>query len=246
MSITTRYWNTVDVSSTSNYYYSGKCFDWRLRTPAGYNDTTTATSQTASAYAKAMQVMQEVNLARGIQSPIYMLPTVLSPEGPAYPHEQMTPDRVKAQVWAMLIHESRGIIWFTQSPGGGDSNTCMSGDALADVRISNRACARDQVQAMGEVNAQVKALAPILNTQSYVWKFGDGIDSMLKTYNGDAYIFAMTQDAKTGARTFTLPAGITGTNVEVVDEGRTIQVSGGKFTDNFPVENTHHVYKIRL
>jgi hypothetical protein len=245
MSITIRYWETVDVSSTSNYYYSGKCFDWRLRTPKGYNPTTTATCQTASAYAKAMQTMQEVNIARGVHSPIYALPTVISPEGPAYPHEQMTPERVKAQVWAMLIHESRGIIWFTQSPGGGDTNTCMSGDALADAR-TGKACVQSQVQAMAEVNAQVKALAPVLNTQSYVWRFGDGIDSMLKTHDGYAYVFAMTQDAKTGDRTFTIPAGISGSQVEVVNEGRTIPVTGGKFTDNFAKESVHHIYKIKL
>ncbi len=69
MEITERYWDTVDVSSTSNYYYASACRDWRLRTPGGYNPTTTATCQTSSAYAKAMQVMQEVNLARGVHSP---------------------------------------------------------------------------------------------------------------------------------------------------------------------------------
>ena len=246
MDITKRYWETVDVSSTSNYYYAGACRDWRLRTPQGYNPTTTATCQTSSAYAKAMQVMQEVNAARGVYTPIWMVPTVLSPEGEHDLSDQMTPDRVKAQVWAMLIHESRGIVWFTQSPGGGDDNPCMSGDALADVRIHNTACSRDQVQAMGEVNAEVKALAPVLNTQSYVWNFGDGLDTMLKSYNGDGYIFAMTQDAQTGQRTFTLPTGVTPKSVDVLNENRTIAVKDGKFTDDFPVESTHHVYKVRL
>ena len=246
MEITERYWDTVDVSSTSNYYYASACRDWRLRTPGGYNPTTTATCQTSSAYAKAMQVMQEVNLARGVHSPIWMLPTVLSPEGERDLADQMTPDRVKAQVWAMLIHEARGIVWFTQAPGGGADNPCMSGDALADVRISNRACARDQVQAMAEVNAQVKALAPVLNTQSYVWDFGSGLDTMLKTYKGAAYIFAMTDDARTGHRTFTLPSGVMGRTVEVLNENRTLTVVDGKFVDDFPQESSHHVYKVAL
>lgn len=246
MDITKRYWDTVDVSSTSNYYYASACRDWRLRTPSGYNPTTTATCQSASAYAKAMQVMQEVNTARGVHSPIWMLPTVLSPEGERDLAEQMTPDRVKAQVWAMLIHESRGIVWFTQAPGGGADNPCMSGDALADVRISDRECARGQVQAMAEINAQVKALAPVLNTQSYVWDFGAGLDTMLKTHDGSAYIFAMTEDAQNGQRTFTLPAGINGRTVEVVDENRSLAVVDGKFVDDFPQESTHHVYKVSL
>ncbi|MEV7606581.1 hypothetical protein AB0N65_14175 [Paenarthrobacter sp. NPDC089322] len=246
MDITRRYWETVDVSSTSNYYYAGACRDWRLRTPTGYNPTTTATCQTASAYAKAMQIQQEVNIARGVHTPIWSLPTVLSPEGEHDLSDQMTAERVKAQVWAMLIHESRGIVWFTQSPGGGDSNPCMSGDALADVRISNRDCARDQVRAMGEVNAEVKALAPVLNTQSYVWRFGDSLDTMLKVKDGSAYIFAMTQDATTGERTFKLPDGINGTRVEVLNENRTISAENGAFTDTFAKESVHHVYKIAL
>jgi hypothetical protein len=246
MDITIRYWETVDISSTSNYYYAGACRDWRLRTPQGSTPTTTSTCQTASAYAKAMQVMQEVNMARGVQSPIWMVPTVLSPEGEHDLSDQMTPERVKAQVWAMLIHESRGIVWFTQSPGGGDDNPCMTGDALADVRISNRECAREQVRAMGEVNREVSALAPVLNTQSYVWDFGDGLDTMLKTHDGSAYIFAMTRDAETGKRLFTLPPGVMGMTVEVVNEDRSIMVSDGEFEDEFPSESTHHIYRIRL
>ncbi|WP_309988747.1 hypothetical protein [Paenarthrobacter nitroguajacolicus] len=246
MEITKRYWDTVDVSSTSNYYYASACRDWRLRTPSGYSPTTTATCQSSSAYAKAMQVMQEVNTARGVQSPIWMLPTVLSPEGESDLADQMTPERVKAQVWAMLIHDSRGIVWFTQAPGGGADNPCMSGDALADVRISNRDCAREQVQAMAEINAQVKALAPVLNTQSYVWDFGSGLDTMLKTHDGSAYVFAMTEDAQTGQRILTLPPGIRGRTVEVLDENRSLPVVDGKFVDDFPQESTHHVYKVAL
>ncbi|MGO4245648.1 hypothetical protein AB4Y87_00415 [Paenarthrobacter sp. RAF54_2] len=53
MDITKRYWETVDVASTSNYYYAGACREWRLRTPQGYNPTTTATCQTSSAYGES-------------------------------------------------------------------------------------------------------------------------------------------------------------------------------------------------
>ena len=48
------------------------------------------------------------------------------------------------------------------------------------------------------------------------------------------------------APNFILPPGVTGTTGEVVGENRTIPVVNGQFTDNFPNEYTHHVYKIAL
>ena len=66
---------------------------------------------------------------------------------------------------------------------------------------------------------------------------------MLKVKDGYAYIFAMT-DGGTGARTFTLPAGLTG---NVTDEaGRTLTVSGGRFTDTFEANTEYHLYRIAL
>lgn len=122
------------------------------------------------------------------------------------------------------------------------------------------------------VDEQVKNLAPVLNTQSYYnttevrngytyyrYRFNNGTDTMLKSYNGSAYIFAGlgmkcnntsctsgTVDT-TGSKTFTLPTGVNGTTVEVVGEGRTLTVNGSRqFTDVFANEYTHHVYKISL
>lgn len=70
---------------------------------------------------------------------------------------------------------------------------------------------------------------------------------MLKTYKGGAaYIFAMTDDARTGHRTFTLPSGVMGRTVEVLNENRTLTVVDGKFVDDFPQESSHHVYKVAL
>ena len=98
------------------------------------------------------------------------------------------------------------------------------------------------------LNAQIASLAPVLNTQSYVWDFSAaGIETMLKAYGGDVYIFTTKSVlGTTGSKTFTLPSGITGTTVTVVDESRTINVSGGQFTDSFANEYTHHIYRIPL
>jgi hypothetical protein len=95
----------------------------------------------------------------------------------------------------------------------------------------------------------VTALAPVLNTQSYVWNFGTtGLDTMLKQLGNFAYIFASVGVAgTTGAKTFTVPAAATGTVVDVIDEARTLTINSSKqFTDTFAAESSHHVYKYRL
>jgi hypothetical protein len=39
---------------------------------------------------------------------------------------------------------------------------------------------------------------------------------------------------------------IKGTTVEVMNEGRTLDVSGSSFTDDFAFEFTHHIYRITI
>jgi hypothetical protein len=68
----------------------------------------------------------------------------------------------------------------------------------------------------------------VLNTQSYAWDFkAAGAETMLKV-KGTPYIFTgVAPNASTGSKTFALPAGITGSTVQVVNENRTIPVAGG-------------------
>ncbi|TAH33659.1 hypothetical protein EYC59_04595 [Candidatus Saccharibacteria bacterium] len=171
------------------------------------------------------------------------------------------PDQMEGAVWSAIIHEARGIAYFQHNNGTG---TCSANYSIVDCPAVHA-----KVKA---VNAAVQALAPVLNTQSYYnttrvvngftyyqYTFNNGTDTMLKTYNGSAYIFAGlgmrcnnttctsgTVDT-TGSKTFTLPTGVNGTSVEVVGEGRTLTVNGSRqFTDSFAAEYSHHVYKIAL
>ncbi|MFJ4262739.1 hypothetical protein ACIPYU_09860 [Paenarthrobacter nicotinovorans] len=251
MQFSVDYYNTANVNSVDQYFYAVPQCDWgdnqlRWRTPAGQNPIVTANCRTASSYGKIISLQNEVNAARGVQAPIWALPTVVSTGGSTGGYRQLTPEQTKAQVWASIIHEARGIVWFSQSPDQQNINDCISGDAFADARLKGTPCLKDQVAAVGVVNNQIKELAPVINTQSYVWNFGQGIDSMLKVKDGSAYVFAMGKDGATGSKTFTLPAGITGTQVDVVGENRSIPVQGGKFTDSFANEYTHHIYKITI
>jgi hypothetical protein len=166
---------------------------------------------------------------------------------------------MEGAVWSALIHEARGIAYFQHNNDGAYGGNY----SIVDI-----AAVHAKVKA---VNAMVQSLAPVLNTQSYYntsytvngytyrrFSFGNDTDTMLKTYNNFAYIFAAlgmrpnndactsgTVDA-TGTKTFVVPVGITGTSVEVVGEGRNLSVTGGQFTDSFAYEYTHHIYKIAL
>jgi hypothetical protein len=145
----------------------------------------------------------------------------------------ITPEEIEGACWSAIIHEARGIVFFQHNNDG-----VNGGYSLVD-------CSEERKELIRVSNAKITSLAPVINTQSYVWNFGPGIDSMLKAHDGSMYVFAeITLTSDPGPRTFTLPPGIGGTNVEVLDEGRTVKVMDGKFTDDFPHEYTHHVYRI--
>jgi hypothetical protein len=156
----------------------------------------------------------------------------------------ITGGQLKGAVMDSIINEARGIIYFNVSLTG----PCQESLILRVVQTNGSSCAASQIKAMGEVDNQVLRLAPIINTQSYKYTFGPKLDTTLKWYNGSAYIFAMINgdaDSFAGSRTFTLPPALaSATSVSVVDEGRTIPVSGGTFTDNFAAEYTYHIYQV--
>ena len=68
---------------------------------------------------------------------------------------------------------------------------------------------------------------------------------MAKYYDGEHYVFAgsTVNGVDTGMDTFTL-AGITNGTAEVINEGRTISIVNGQFSDNFADGNAIHIYHI--
>ncbi|RNI21182.1 hypothetical protein [Flexivirga caeni] len=157
----------------------------------------------------------------------------------------MTPAEQKAAVISMLINGASGIIWFNNTFGG----ACpTSGGVVRTVEYDpSYPCARN-IKAMGQINRLIGSLAPVLNSQSYRWTFGPGLETMLKTYNHSAYIFAMPTDdgAKPlGTRSFKLPAQLRGRTITVLGENRKIiPLANGTFTDKFSALTTYHIYKI--
>ncbi len=142
-----------------------------------------------------------------------------------------------------VIHEARGSYCFPQSLTG----SCQSGNIVRDVQLDPGSCGAGAVSGMKTVNGQIKQLAPVINTQSYQYTFGPGLDTMLKVSDGYAYVFSMIDNvSQPGSRTLTLPTGVTGTSVEVLFENRTLPANGNTFTDNFAAESTYHIHKIKI
>lgn len=141
-------------------------------------------------------------------------------------------DQIRGAVWNGIIHGAAGISYFQHNNDGrcGTYSLLECGQALRD--------------GVGAINAQVQEFAPVINTPSYEWSFGAGLETALKAHDGSAYVFAMT-DGTSGTRTFTLPSGL-GATVEVVGEDREIPVVDGVFTDAFAAESTVHIYKVAI
>jgi hypothetical protein len=188
------------------------------------------------------------------------------------PSCNITPDQIEGAVWSAIRHEARHISYFDFNNGP----TCGSMVDCPVVHDKVKAI-NSKIKSLAPVlNTQSYYNDSYANngTTFYRYTFNNGTDTMLKTYGGSAYIFAGlgmditgqhsgsdwcgTVDGKaackniganhtTGSKTFTLPAGVNGTTVEVVGEGRFLTVNGSRqFTDNFAAEYSNHVYKVSL
>lgn len=234
------YVNLPDVVSLDQYWYTIPFCDWTPYRGEQYiYPIAESACRTASSYGKATNGLTFRDASDGTLHPRWMFVENLNGSGDTYVRN-IAPDQVKGAAMNSIINEARGLMWFNQSLTG----PCQTSKALRDAQIlGTEFCGYDQIQAMGEVNNLIRSLAPVINTQSYQWTFGNGLDTMLKIYDGYAYIFAMT-DGTTGNRTLDLPPGITGKTAEIIGENRTITNTNNQLTDNFASESTYHIYKI--
>lgn len=234
-----------DVVSIDTYIYTTPFCDWK-HPDGGWSSETyylnslpNETCRTAHSYGKLTDALRSVDARDGKLQPTFQFTETV--HGTVDYPAKLTPTKVKGMAMQTLIHEARGLMWFNQAFFG----ECITGNAIQTARANpNWPCA-NLITAMGEVNNQVHRLAPVLNTQSYEWNAGPGVDTMLKEKDGYAYLFVGT-DGRAGTKTFKLPPEIKGTVAEVVDEARTVSVNNNTITDTFPDEATYHIYKIAL
>ena len=148
----------------------------------------------------------------------------------------LTPTHVKAEVWMALIHGARGIGYFSHHWNPFSEIGLLEID---EMRL-----------AIAAINAQITALASVLNTQSVA----NGVTvtssvatipvaTMVKRSGGSTYVFAVGMRPGSTQATFTLRGFAGASNVEVVGEGRIVSASGGVFGDTFS-SHAAHIYKI--
>ena len=171
------------------------------------------------------------------------------------------PAEINAAVWSTIINGARFIYYFSLGEGTiGDSliggtfwQTPLSGETISNY---------DQI---ATTDALVQSLASVINSPfaigyvsvspaaQYLDHTHDdaGFDVMAKYHNvvgGDNkfYIFAMPRVAATAGQSATFTIANTGaTQVTVINESRTISVTGGTtFSDTFSTGNTVHIYRV--
>jgi hypothetical protein len=230
------------VSADKYYYTQPSCFDAKYL--IAHIDQ--AHCRTSSSYGATVRAMIARVEGGGVSKPVWNFVEDLY-GGPATDHQPyITPGQLEGAVMDSIINGASGILYFNQAFAG----PCAGGNIIRQVQTGALPCGQSQLDAMRQVDQRIKTLAPVLNTQSYQYTFGSDLDTMLKAYQGSAYIFAMISGAaasEPGQRTFTLPPALAGaTSVEVLNENRTIPVVDGHFTDNFPYEYTYHIYKVKM
>jgi hypothetical protein len=197
----------------------------------GLRDLTNAECRRASNYGAIIDRMRQLDATDGKLQPIWSFVEVGNPFTVT---RSITGPQIEGAVVSSLIHGASGITYFKHNFGG----SCQTTDAFID-------CPGSYITNVTNINSRMKDLAPVLNTQSYQYSFGSTIDSMLKWYNGSAYIFAMGKNGSTGSKTFTLPSGLSSAaNAQVLYESRTIPISSGTFSDSFASEYSYHLYKV--
>lgn len=235
--------NYTDAVSLDMYWYTIPFCSW---SPFRQNYITPVTQEncrTSSSYGKTMESLRKQDAADGtLQAPWQFIELLNGGPGGGPFTANVTAGQLKGSAMSSIIHEARGLVYFNQSLSG----PCQGGSLIRQSQVKPNFCGQAQVAAATTVNNQIHTLAPVLNTQSYEYAFGPGLDTMLKAYNGSAYVFSMVDgSSKPGSRVFTLPKDIKATSVQVIDENRTIVVGAdGTFTDNFASEFSYHIYKV--
>jgi hypothetical protein len=143
---------------------------------------------------------------------------------------------VKSEVWMAIIHGAKGFGYFCHSWTPTFDEPALLHDPL-------------MIQAVKAINMQVTSLAAVLNSQDTngyatvnTSNIAVPVDIMTKNSGKINYIFAIGMRCGFTTATFNVTSG---TNAEVLGEGRTINITDGIFNDEFSPYGVH-LYKIRL
>ncbi|MBE7464630.1 MAG: beta-galactosidase [Planctomycetes bacterium] len=163
--------------------------------------------------------------------------------------KDVTPEITRAEVWMAVIRGATGIGYFTHA-WRPSFNEFAPGDAMqAELKRTNE---------------QLGRLGPVLLSDPVARKASIAFDSkqpgeiLLREHGGWVYLFANNLDMqdlgarkddvkaayRAGSATLSVEGLAAGTNIEVLDENRSIQAQAGAFKDDFkPLEV--HLYRFK-
>jgi hypothetical protein len=154
------------------------------------------------------------------------------------PNAKATPQQVRAEVWMSLIRGSRGLIYFVHQ----FKPSFIEAGLLADKKM---------VAKVTETNLQITRLAAVLNSPA----IEDGftvtssnaevpVEASVRRHGGALYIFAIGMREGEATASFKIAGLADKGQVEVLDEGRTLEVRDGMFRDTFQSWDVH-LYKVK-
>ena len=153
-----------------------------------------------------------------------------------------TTAQVRAEVWMSIVHGSQGIIYFVH-----EFNPVFHEAAILSRSEPPYQDLRAGVTAL---NAQVTALAPVLNSARFDSEVavdssaaGVPLRATVRHQGGKVYVIAVAMRDAPTTGTFSLSGLTPASTVEVVDEQRSITPGAGSFTDSFDGYGVH-IYRI--
>ena len=150
-----------------------------------------------------------------------------------HPTSRPTTSQIKTEVWMSIIHGSQGIMYFVH-----EWEPSFREDGIFRYQ--------EIVQGVRDINLEVTSLAPVLNSPTVEGGVQVGaavpVAQMVKEYSGSTYLFAVAMRNQATQATLTVSAIEEG-QVEVLGEGRVLQLSNGQFQDDFSGYAVH-LYRI--
>ena len=224
----------IGIVSDDVYWFTDPdtCSQWQggALLLGGARALTAAECHRAANYGAVMQRVRYLDGLDGVSRPIWSVVEVGHPfTNPDWPTIQ--PAQIKAAVWHSIIGGANGIIYFNHSFSG----PCPTQHALRDP------CYAEARAAVTEVNTQITALAPVLNSPTATgYAKARGIRTLAKKTADAWYVFAGA-DGYGGRYTLAVADG---NRVDVVGENRTLAIERGRFDDFFATPNTVHIYRV--
>ena len=148
-----------------------------------------------------------------------------------------TAEQIRTQIWMAIIHGARGISYFVH-------HFDLNYKCITDMGLL---LDPDMMKAITKQNAEIKSLAKVIYAPE-----ADGVsreakaelDYIAREVDGSFYIFGATTTTNATEATFSID-GLGDATVEVINEGRIIDMKKGTFSDNFEGYDVN-LYKITL